>query len=292
MEIAELVKKIRKIEIRTRRLSQQLLVGSYHTAFKGRGMSFSEVRSYQFGDDVRHIDWNVTARTGEPHLKVFEEEREQTIMLIIDVSQSIFFDNHNVTKNEYILELGAVLAFAAATHQDRVGLLIFSDQIEQFIPPQKGRSHTLLLLKTLLQHKPRGKQTSLSVALQFFNKMQQKRCVAFVLSDFINVGTDFHAPLRVAARRHDLIGIQVIDPREKKLPKVGLMRAYDAETNAEQWIDTQSATVRAAYENHFEEQTKQFVAQFEKNGAAALQLETTVSYEKLLSQFFRKRTQN
>ncbi len=289
MDTAELLRKVRKIEIKTKGLSQQLFSGGYHSAFKGRGMSFSEVRSYQFGDDVRNIDWNVTARTGEPHVKVFEEERELTVMLLVDVSPSVFFGSTQVAKNELITELCAVVAFSAIANNDKVGLILFSDRIEKFIPPEKGRQHILLLIRELVHFSPQGKKTELGTAFRFLNNVLKKRCTTFVLSDFVQVGADYDNSLRVTARRHDLIGIQVTDLREKELPKVGLLRTFDAETGDEQWIDTQSAVVRAAFAEQFLLQNKKFVTTFKQCGADTLQLDTDKPYIRQLLQFFEQR---
>ena len=289
MDTAELLRKVRKIEIKTKGLSQQLFSGGYHSAFKGRGMSFSEVRSYQFGDDVRNIDWNVTARTGEPHVKVFEEERELTVMLLVDVSPSVFFGSTQVAKNELITELCAVVAFSAIANNDKVGLILFSDRIEKFIPPEKGRQHILLLIRELVHFSPQGKKTELGIAFRFLNNVLKKRCTTFVLSDFVQVGADYDNSLRVTARRHDLIGIQVTDLRERELPKVGLLRTFDAETGDEQWIDTQSAAVRAAFAEQFLLQNKRFVTTFKQCGADTLQLDTDKPYIQQLLQFFEQR---
>jgi uncharacterized protein (DUF58 family) len=247
METSELLKKVRKIEIKTKGLSKHIFSGEYHSAFKGRGMSFSEVRAYQYGDDVRNIDWNVTARTGEPHVKVFEEERELTVMLLIDVSRSSFFGTVNQLKNELMTEICALLAFSAINNNDKVGVLFFSDRAEKFIPPKKGRQHILRILRELIDFHPENAGTDIGEALRFFNNIIKKRSICFILSDFLTRG--YEDPLRIAARRHDIVAVNLIDPREEELPDVGLIRAADAESGQVRWIDTSSAKVRRQYGN-------------------------------------------
>jgi uncharacterized protein (DUF58 family) len=228
MDTRELLKKVRKIEIKTKGLSKHLFSGEYHSAFKGRGMSFSEVREYQYGDDVRSIDWNVTARTGNPHIKIFEEERELTLMLLVDVSPSCFFGTIDQFKHEVITEICAVLAFSATQNNDKVGLLLFSDDVELYIPPKKGRSHILRIIRELIHHEPQGKQTNLAIPLRYLNNVIKKRSIAFVLSDFITNGYD--EALRIAAKRHDVIGVMVYDRHEKELPDAGLLDVRDRES--------------------------------------------------------------
>ena len=288
MDTTELLKKVRKIEIKTRGLSRHLFAGEYHSAFKGRGMSFSEVRDYQYGDDVRNIDWNVTARTGEPHVKIFEEERELTVMLLVDVSQSVFFGTRNAFKQEVITEICAVLAFSAINNNDKVGVLFFSDKVEQFIPPKKGKSHILRIIRELLDLEPVRKGTDLGEALRYFNNLVKKRSIAFLLSDFVDSGYD--DALRIAARRHDLIGVQVYDPLEAELPAVGLLPAVDAETGAEQWIDTDSRRVRARHAARFQERVDAFTQLFARSGADVMRVRTDADYARVLHQFFQKRT--
>ncbi len=239
METTELLKRVRRIEIKTKGLSKQIFSGEYHSAFKGRGMSFSEVRGYQYGDDVRNIDWNVTARSGEPYVKVFEEERELTVMLLVDISKSSFFGTVKQPKNELITEICAVLAFSAAQNNDKVGLLLFSDRVEKFLPPKKGRGHVLRIIRELLDTRPQGSGTDIGMALTYFTNMVKKRSICFLVSDYLATG--YERPLRLAARRHDLVGLHLYDPREKELPAVGLLRATDAESGKTQWIDTDSA---------------------------------------------------
>ncbi len=288
METSELLKKVRKIEIKTKGLSKHLFSGEYHSAFKGRGMSFSEVRNYQYGDDVRNIDWNVTARTGEPHIKIFEEERELTVMLLIDVSRSAFFGTVNQMKNEVITELCAILAFSAINNNDKVGVIFFSDEVEKFIPPKKGRSHILRIIRELIDFRPQGRGTDLSTALRYFNNVIKKRSICFLLSDFMT--RDYESPLRIAARRHDIVGVQIIDPREEALPNVGLLRAEDAETGKVRWIDTGSRRVRRAYAHWFQLNADYFSGTFRKSGADQVAIRTNESYVGALLKFFQKRS--
>lgn len=287
METTELLRRVRRIEIKTKGLSRQIFAGEYHSAFKGRGMSFSEVRNYQYGDDVRNIDWNVTARSGEPYVKVFEEERELTVMLLVDISRSSFFGTHKQLKNELITEICAVLAFSATNNNDKVGLLLFSDRVEKFLPPKKGRGHILRIIRELLDTRPRGAGTDIGVALTYFTNMVKKRSICFLLSDYLADG--YERPLRLAARRHDLIGMQLVDPRERELPAVGLLRARDAETGAARWIDTDSARVRRRYAEWYDEHQAYFRDAFAKSGADTLTVDTTEDYTKALLRFFKNR---
>ncbi|MEO0775279.1 MAG: DUF58 domain-containing protein, partial [Bacteroidota bacterium] len=288
METSELLKKVRKIEIKTRGLSKHLFSGEYHSAFKGRGMSFSEVRDYQYGDDVRNIDWNVTARTGDPHVKIFEEERELTVMIVIDVSQSSFFGTVNQMKNAILTEICAVLAFSAINNNDKVGVLFFTDRMEKFIPPKKGKQHILRIIRELLNFEPVGRGTEVGQALEYLNNLIKKRSIAFVLSDFLTAG--YETPLRIAARRHDIIGVHLFDPREAELPNVGLIRALDAETGTEQWIDTSVASVRRRYADYFQQNLRYFRSAFLKSGADTVSIRTDQSYVNALLQFFKKRS--
>ncbi len=287
METTELLKRVRRIEIKTKGLSRQIFAGEYHSAFKGRGMSFSEVRGYQYGDDVRSIDWNVTARTNEPFVKVFEEERELTVMLLVDISKSSFFGTTNQLKNELITEICAVLAFSATNNNDKVGLLLFSDRIEKFLPPKKGRGHILRIIRELLDTRPQGEGTDLGLALTYFTNMVKKRSICFLLSDFL--AEDYEKPLRLAARRHDLIGMHLYDPRERELPDVGLIHARDAETGAMEWIDTSSRRVRQRYNAWYEKHLAYYLNAFQKAGADTLSMETTEDYTKGLLRFFKGR---
>ncbi len=287
METTELLKRVRRIEIKTKGLSRQIFSGEYHSAFKGRGMSFSEVRGYQYGDDVRNIDWNVTARSGEPYVKVFEEERELTVMLLVDISKSSFFGTVKQPKNELITEICAVLAFSAAQNNDKVGLLLFSDRVEKFLPPKKGRGHILRIIRELLDTRPEGSGTDIGMALTYFTNMVKKRSICFLLSDYL--ATDYERPLRLAARRHDLVGLHLYDPRERELPAVGLLRAKDAETGRTQWIDTNSARVRERYAGWYEENMDYFASAFRQSGADTLSVETTEDYTRELLRFFKGR---
>ena len=288
MNTTDLLKKVRKIEIKTRGLSRHLFAGEYHSAFKGRGMSFSEVRDYQYGDDVRNIDWNVTARTGDPHVKIFEEERELTVMLLVDVSQSVYFGTRRAFKQEIITEICAVLAFSAINNNDKVGVLFFSDKVEQFIPPKKGKSHILRIIRELLDLEPANSGTDLGEALRYFNNVVKKRSIAFLLSDF--AAPAYADALRVAARRHDLIGVQVYDPLEAALPNVGLLPARDAETGRTRWIDTGSRRERERYAARFRARVEELTQLFARSGADLMRVRTDADYAKVLHQFFQKRT--
>lgn len=288
METSELLKKVRKIEIKTRGLSRHIFSGEYHSAFKGRGMSFSEVRDYQYGDDVRNIDWNVTARTGDPHIKIFEEERELTVMLVIDLSGSSFFGTTNQMKNELLTELTAVLAFSAINNNDKVGVLFFTDRIEKFIPPKKGKQHILRIIRELLNFEPEGKGTDIGMAMEYLNNLIKKRSITFVLSDFMSTG--YETPLRIAARRHDVIGMHLYDKRESELPNVGLIRAIDAETGKLGWIDTAIPEVRKAYAKTFNNNLDYFKSTFRKTGADTVSIRTDEKYVNALLRFFKKRS--
>lgn len=245
METAELIKKVRKIEIKTRGLSNNIFAGQYHTAFKGRGMAFSEVREYQYGDDARDIDWNVTARMNRPYVKVYEEERELTVMLLVDVSSSLEFGTSTCMKRDMLTEIAATLAFAAIQNNDKVGLVFFSDKVEKFIPPQKGRKHILYLIRELLDFTPKSHGTDISIPLEFLTNAVKKRCTAFVLSDFITEA-DYKNAMTIANRKHDVVAIQVYDRRVAELPNVGLMKVHDAETGRDMYVDTSSKAVRNA----------------------------------------------
>jgi uncharacterized protein (DUF58 family) len=287
LETKDLLKKVRKIEIKTRGLSKHIFSGEYHSAFKGRGMSFSEVRAYQYGDDVRNIDWNVTARTGDPFIKIFEEERELTVMLLIDVSKSSAFGTINQFKQGVITEIAAVLSFSAIQNNDKVGVVFFSDIVEKFIPPKKGKSHILRIIRDLLDFEPTSSGTDIGVALKYFNNVVKKRSTAFVISDFMAQG--YEDPLRIAARRHDLSGIQIYDPAEKELPNVGLIRATDAETGEEGWIDTSSQRVRETYAAWFKENENYFKQNFNRSGADTVSISNNESYVNALLRFFKQR---
>ncbi len=246
MDAKDLIKKVRKIEIKTRGLSQNIFAGEYHSAFKGRGMMFSEVREYQCGDDIRDIDWNVTARHNHPYIKVYEEERELTVMLLVDVSGSRYFGAEGQEKREMIAEIAATIAFSASQNNDKIGALFFSDKIEKFIPPQKGKKHILLIIRELLDFKPESRGTDIGAAVRYFADAMKKRCTTFLISDFIDEH-DYSKPLAVARNRHDVIALQVYDKRDTQMPDVGLMRVLDLETGSSRWIDTSSSRVRKAY---------------------------------------------
>lgn len=287
METSELLRRVRKIEIKMKGLSRNIFSGEYHSAFKGRGMSFSEVRSYQFGDDVRNIDWNVTARTGDPYIKVFEEERELTVMLLVDISRSALFGATGQFKSEIITEICALLAFSAISNNDKVGCILFTGEVELFIPPKKGSSHILRIVRELINVQPTGTGTDLGKALVFFHHVIKKRSICFVLSDFFTSG--YENALRVASRRHDVIGLRITDEREEQLPDVGLLRVEDAESGKLLWLDTSSARVRQAYAKRFEDAFLYCRDAFMKTGADIVDVKTHESYVQVLLQFFQKR---
>src|SRR5690606_9032040 len=251
MDTKELLKKVRKIEIKTRRLSNHLFSGEYNTTFKGKGMTFSEVRRYQFGDDVRASDWNVTARYNEPYIKVFEEERELTMMLMVDISGSGDFATKSQFKKDTMTEITATLAFSATQNNDKIGLILFSDQIELYIPPKKGKSHVLRIIRELIEFKPKSNRTNISEALKFLSGVQKKRAIVFMVSDFM--ADDFEHTLKIAGKKHDVTGIRVFDEKEQKLPNVGLVNMLDAETGQQRLINTGSKKVRTEYEKYFYE---------------------------------------
>lgn len=282
-----LLKQVRKIEIKTRGLSNNLFTGEYHSAFKGRGMAFSEVREYQYGDDIRNIDWNVTARFNHPYVKVFEEERELTMMLLIDISRSDFFGSTRKTKKEVITEVAAILAFSAVNNNDKVGVLFFSDQVEHFIPPKKGRSHILRIVRELLNVEPRHHNTNIREALTYFNNTMKKRTIAFLLSDFID--KDFGKPLGISAKRHDFIGMHFHDPREAQIPPMGLVQMRDAETGGLQWVDTQKRSVREEYERWYQTNYRYARETLKKSGADWVSIATDKPYVNTLLNFFKQR---
>ena len=287
MKTSELLKKVRRIEIKTKGLSNQIFSGEYQTAFKGRGMSFSEVRNYNYGDDVRNIDWNVTARTGEPYVKIFEEERELTVMLVIDVSPSSYFGTDTQLKNEILTEISAVLAFSAINNNDKVGVIFFSDRIEKFIPPKKGKPHILRIIRELINFEPTGKGTNISIALEYLNNIIKKRSIAFLLSDFF--AKEYETSLRIAARRHDIIGVHLYDHREKEIPNVGLVRVIDAETGQKIWLDTSSKAIRSKYQQWFQDNYEYLTKTFRKSGASVMSIQTNESYVNALLKFFKQR---
>ena len=289
----ELLKKVRKIEIKTRSLSHQIFAGEYHSAFKGRGMAFSEVREYQFGDDVRNMDWNVTASLRAPYVKVFEEEREMTVVLMVDVSSSGIFGTTIRTKRELIAEIAAVLSFSASINNDKVGALFFSTKVEKFIPPKKGRSHLLRILRELLEFTPQESGTDISEALRFLTNAIKKRCNAFLLSDLLDVDANaapkYEEALKIAANRHDLSVIEIYDPRERALPDVGLVRVCDAESGAQRWINTSSASVRKSYSQWNEKVQAEAEKLFRKTKVESVSISTSDDYVKNLISFFKRK---
>lgn len=287
MDTQTLLQKVRRIEIKTRGLSKHLFSGEYHSAFKGRGMSFSEVRDYTYGDDVRNIDWNVTARTGTPFIKVFEEERELTMMLMIDVSASNFFATRHALKIDLYTEIAAVLAFSAINNNDKVGLILFSDTVEKYIPPKKGKQHILRIIRELINFEPDSGATNIGEALRYFNNVVKKRSICFILSDFISDAYD--APIKIASKRHDVIGLRVYDQFEVDPPKSGIIRAEDPETGQMNWLDLSSRAHREALKSHFEHYQKYFRSTLPKSGADLLQLSTEEDYVKALLKFFKSR---
>ena len=289
METSELLKKVRRIEIKTRGLSRNIFAGQYHSAFKGRGMAFSEVREYQYGDDIRDIDWNVTARYVRPYVKVFEEERELTVMLLIDVSGSRDFGSVNVMKKEVITEIAATLAFSAIQNNDKIGVVFFSDKIEKFIPPQKGTKPLLYIIRELIDFKPQDTKTDIGQVLKFLTNAIKKRCTTFLISDFIDKD-GFKDALTIANRKHDVVAIQVYDRRETELPSVGLMKIKDAETGAERWIDSSSARVREAYKEWWNRRQTIMSDSFKKCRVDSVSIRTEDDYVKALIALFDKRS--
>lgn len=287
-QATDLLKKVRKIEIRTRALSHQVFAGEYHSAYKGRGMAFSEVREYQYGDEPRDIDWNVTARMNKPYSKVFEEERELTVMLLVDVSDSLNFGTQVMMKREMVTEIAATLAFAAIENNDKVGLVFFSDRIEKFIPPKKGRRHILYLIRELLNYEPESKTTDITVPLEFLTGAVKKRCTAFLLSDFID-SHDYRNALTIANRKHDIVAIRVYDRRMEELPDVGLMKLTDAESGQEMYVDTSSRNVRNAHRKWFEDNTARIQDYLTRSSVDSVSVRTDQDYVKALMGLFAKR---
>lgn len=283
----ELLKQVRQIEIRTKGLVNQVFSGEYHSVFKGRGMEFSEVREYQFGDDIRNIDWNVTARFGHPYIKVFEEERELTVMLMIDLSGSLMFGSVSKTKQRIAAELSAILAFSALKNNDKVGLILFTDKIEKFVPPRKGKKHVLRIIREVLSFEPEGKSTNLKGALEYMNNAIKKKSIAFLISDFMDEG--YEKILRIVGRKHDLIGIVLDDRREKEIPNIGLVKLVDSETGAERWIDTSSKRVRSQmiFDRKASEKIRNSI--FVKSHLDKIEVTTGSNYIQPLVQFFRRR---
>lgn len=284
---AEILKKVKQLEIKSKKLTSDLFTGEYHSAFKGKGMSFKEVREYAAGDDIRFIDWNVSARLGHPYSKLFEEERELTVMLLIDISNSHLFGTHHSTKKDLIIELAAVLIFSAINNGDKVGIIFYSDGVEGFIPPKKGKQHALYIIRQLLSKEPKSVGTNLSAALRYFNTIIRQKSIAFVLSDFIDA--NYADALRVVGKKHDVTGIKVYDCMDKQLPAVGLVQVEDLETGQTKWVNTNNALVRYNYEQEFFKVTAYAASIFKKAGCDLLHLQTGEDYVKVLQKFFISR---
>ncbi len=288
MENSELLKKVRHIEIKTRGLSRNIFAGQYHSAFKGRGMAFSEVREYQYGDDVRDIDWNVTARHNKPYIKVFEEERELTVMLLVDMSASRNFGAVGAMKRDMMIEIAATLAFSAIQNNDKIGVLFFTDKIEKFIPPKKGKKHILYIIRELIGFEPEGTGTDLKLALEYATNVIKRRCTAFLISDFI-APPSYNDAMLIANRRHDVVALQVYDKRETELPDVGLMKMRDVERGTEEWIDTSSARVRKAYAEWWQKRQSLALDICRRNGVDVTSVATDEDYVVALMNLFKKR---
>ncbi|HEU0111250.1 MAG TPA: DUF58 domain-containing protein [Flavisolibacter sp.] len=284
---AEILKKVRALEIKSKKLTTDLFTGEYHSAFKGRGMSFKEVREYSAGDDIRFIDWNVSARFGHPFSKVFEEERELTVMILVDVSASSLFGTVNATKKDIATEIAAVIAFSAVNNSDKIGVILYSDKIEKYIPPKKGKQHALFIIRELLSTESEKKQTQLTTALRYFNNTTRQKSIAFILSDFIDA--NYQDALRVAGNKHDIVGIKLYDKMDRNLPKVGMLRVEDAETGQQKWIDTESSLVRFEYEKEFFKLADHSKEVFRKAGCDLLHVRTDEDYVKVLQRFFISR---
>ncbi len=289
MDTNDLLQRVRRVEIKTRALTNNIFAGEYHSAFKGRGMSFAEVREYQAGDDVRDIDWNVTARFNRAHIKVFEEERELTVMLLIDVSGSQGFGTRRRTMRELATEMAATIAFSAIQNNDKIGVIFFSDCIEGYVPPKKGRQHILCIIRELLNMQPRHVRTDIAVPVEYLMKVQKRRCIAFLLSDFID-GKDFSRPLLVAGKRHDLVAVRLYDRLMAGVPDVGLMKVFDAETGHEQYVDTSSRSVRESHRQWWLAEQQRLDRLFRTNGVDAVSVATDEDYAKALTRLFRKRS--
>lgn len=287
MDTKELLKKVRKIEIKTRRLSDHIFGGEYHSTFKGRGMTFSEVRQYQYGDDVRNIDWNVTARYNEPFIKIFEEERELTMMLMVDISGSELFGTEQQFKNEVVTEIAATLAFSATQNNDKIGLILFSDQIELYIPPKKGRSHVLRIIRELIEFQPESKQTNLAEALKFMQNVMKKKAIVFVLSDFI--ADDYEHTMKIVSGKHDVTGIRVYDKREEEIPNLGVVQMQDEETGEQMLVNTTSKKVRQNYAKFYREKVGYYKETFSRSGAGVINCRVDESYVKKLLGYFKRR---
>jgi len=287
METKDLLKKVRKIEIKTRRLSNHIFSGEYHTSFKGRGMTFSEVRQYQYGDDIRAIDWNVTARYNEAHVKVFEEERELTMMLMVDISGSSGFGTKNALKEDIVTEIAATMAFSATQNNDKIGLILFSDQVELYIPPKKGKSHVLRIIRELIEFQPKSNKTDVAQVLKFLSSTQKKKAIVFLISDFM--ADDYEHTLKIASKKHDIIGIRVYDKREETIPNLGVVPMLDAETGEVELINTGSKQTRLNYEKYYQEKVKYFKETFSKCGAGVVSSRVDESYVTKLLGYFKSR---
>jgi uncharacterized protein (DUF58 family) len=287
MDTKELLKKVRKIEIKTRRLSDHIFSGEYHTSFKGRGMTFSEVRQYQYGDDIRAIDWNVTARYNEAHVKVFEEERELTMMLMVDISGSESFGSKTQFKKDIVTEIAATMSFSATQNNDKIGLILFSDQIELYIPPKKGKSHVLRIIRELIEFHPKSHKTDVSQALKFLSGTQKKKAIVFLISDFMS--DEYESTLKIASKKHDITGIRVFDIREEKLPNLGMVPMLDAETGETQLVNTGSKAIRLAYEKEYQNKVDYFIETFRKSGSGVVNTRVDESYVTKLLSYFKSR---
>ncbi len=287
MDTKELLKKVRKIEIKTKRLSNHIFSGEYHSSFKGRGMTFSEVRQYQYGDDIRNIDWNVTARYNEAHVKVFEEERELTMVLMVDISGSEGFGSKSQFKKDIVTEIAATMAFSATQNNDKIGLILFSDSVELYIPPKKGRSHVLRIIRELIEFEPKSNKTDISQALKFLSGTQKKKAIVFVISDFMS--ENYEQTLKIASKKHDITGVRVYDIREEKIPNLGMVSMLDAETGKIQLVDTGSKTVRMNYEKHYHDRVNYFKDIFSKSGAGVVNTRVDENYVTKLLGYFKSR---
>jgi len=287
MDTKELLKKVRKIEIKTKRLSNHIFSGEYHSSFKGRGMTFSEVRQYQYGDDIRNIDWNVTARYNEAHVKVFEEERELTMVLMVDISGSESFGSKNQFKKDIVTEIAATMAFSATQNNDKIGLILFSDTVELYIPPKKGRSHVLRIIRELIEFEPKSHKTDIAQALKFLSGTQKKKAIVFMISDFMS--ESYEHTLKIASKKHDITGVRVYDMREEQIPNLGMVTMLDAETGKIQLVDTSSKTVRLNYEKHYQEKLNYFKDTFRKSGAGIVNTRVDENYVTKLLGYFKSR---
>ena len=284
---AEIIKKVRELEIKSKKLTSDLFTGEYHSAFKGKGMSFKEVREYAAGDDIRFIDWNVSARFGHPFSKVFEEERELTVMLLVDISASSLFGTTYARKRDIITEVAAVLSFSAVNNADKIGVIFYSDRVEAYIPPKKGKQHALYIVRELLSKEPKGKSTKVSTALRYFNNSTKQKSIAFILSDFLDA--NYEDALRIAAKKHDVVGIKIYDKMDMELPNAGLLQVQDAETGTTKWIDSSNAFVRQSYQQEFFRVTEYSTQVFKKAGSDLLHIRTGDDYVRVLQRFFLSR---